>query len=296
MYPDFTSDHALVSKPGSLMTAFHGIKNEQVANPGDLKLFYSQIRSERGGRIELLVPGGIVNAGLAVSGGVSRKADSDLGIVSTRGGEIYAMVRDNFQVNQSRVFTLGGSDLMLYSALGDIDAGRGAKTSSATPPPVLRITNGQITYDYSGSVSGSGIASLIATGGEPGTVDLFAPYGEINAGEAGIRSAGNINLGARVIIGSENIQAGGVTTGGSVNTSGLSLSVGGMTDTASSATKSGDISKDQSSSALASNKDSFMPSFITVEVIGFGNANDGSKANEDEEDKRSKKDAKSRKG
>lgn len=271
MFPDFATNTALVKQSGSLMTAFKDISKEPISSPGDLQLFYSQIRSERGGRIELLVPGGMINAGLAVSGTLNKPA-TDLGIVSVRGGEIYAFVRNNFQVNQSRVFTLGGSDLMLYSALTDIDAGRGAKTSSATPPPVLRITNGQVTYDYSGAVSGSGIAALTATGGTPGTVDLFAPYGEINAGEAGIRSAGNINLGARVIVGADNISAGGVTSGvPSVDTSGLNMGISGATDPTSSGRSGDQMAQAQAASQTGANQDSFLPAFISVEVIGLGN-------------------------
>jgi filamentous hemagglutinin len=269
------------------MCTFKNISNETISSPGDLQLFYSQIRSERGGRIELLVPGGMINAGLAVSGTLNKPA-TDLGIVSVRGGEIDAFVRNNFQVNQSRVFTLGGSDLMLYSALADIDAGRGAKTSSATPPPVLRITNGQVTYDYSGAVSGSGIAALTATGGSPGTVDLFAPYGEINAGEAGIRSAGNINLGAHVIVGGENITAGGVTSGvPSADTSGLSLSVGGLTDAASIGKSSDQMA--QVTAQPGENQDSFLPTFISVEVTGLGNAEQDEKKDKEDKDKNKEK-------
>lgn len=280
MFPGFTVNQSLLAQSGSLMSDFGNIRNEQVINPGDLKLFYSQIRSERGGRVELLVPGGFINAGLAVAGEL-KKPETDLGIVSVRGGDVLAMVRGDFQVNQSRVFTLGGSDLMLFSALEDIDAGRGAKTASATPPPVLRVKDGQVFYDYSGAVSGSGIAALIATGGEAGTVDLFAPYGEINAGEAGIRSAGNINLGARVIVGADNISAGGVTTGvPTADTSGLSLSVGGISDPAA-ATKSGDaLAQAQSGTQNSAARDNWMPSFISVEVIGLGS--------EDQEEKKKK--------
>jgi len=226
------------------------------------------------------VPGGLVNAGLAVSGALNKPA-TDLGIVSIRGGDVDALVRNNFQVNQSRVFTLGGSDLMLFSALTNIDAGRGAKTSSATPPPVLKIKNGQVYYDYSAAVSGSGIAALTATGGTPGTVDLFAPYGEINAGEAGIRSAGNINLGARVIIGGDNITAGGVTSGAPVaDTSGLSLSVGGVSDAASTGKTGDQMAQAQAGSQSGENPDSFLPTFISVEVTGLGN--------EDEDEKKRK--------
>jgi hypothetical protein len=285
MFPSFTTNATLVNKTGSLMADFKTIGNETVAKPGDLKLFYSQIRSEAGGNVELMVPEGYINSGLAVAGNLS-KPSTDLGIVSIRGGVIDGFVRNNFQVNQSRVFTLGGSDLMLYSALTNIDAGRGAKTSAATPPPVLRIRNGQITYDYSAAVSGSGIAALTATGGQPGTVDLFAPYGEINAGEAGIRSAGNINLGARVIIGSENISAGGVTSGAPVaSVSGLSFTPVSA-ESANSGKQASQMS--ESASKTSSNKLSALPSLISVEVVALGEESGSSPEKNTDEKRRIK--------
>lgn len=273
MFPNFTSNKSLVNQSGSIMKAFENIKNEDISHLGDLKLFYSQIRSERGGNIDLMVPGGYVNAGLAVSGGLA-KADTDLGIVSLRGGEINAMVRNDFQVNQSRVFTLGGSDLMLYSALRNIDAGKGAKTASSTPPPVLRIVNGQVTYDYSAAVSGSGIAALTATGGKPGSVDLFAPYGEINAGEAGVRSAGNINLGAQVIVGADNIVAGGVTTGAPVaSVSGLGVVAPLPADATGAGSQNSQFADAANQSASNESKEK-SPSLISVEVVALGDESD----------------------
>ena len=268
------------------MANFKKIGDETITNAGDLKLFYSQIRSEAGGSIELLVPGGYINSGLAVAGSLKKPA-TDLGIVSIRGGVIDAFVRNNFQVNQSRVFTLGGSDLMLYSALTNIDAGRGAKTSSATPPPVLRIRKGQVTYDYSSAVSGSGIAALTATGGQPGTVDLFAPYGVIDAGEAGIRSAGNINLGASVIIGRENISAGGVTSGAPVaSVSGLSFTPVSA-ESANSGKQGNQLS--ESASKSANNKASALPSLISVEVLALGEEAGSSLEQNSDEKKKVKK-------
>jgi hypothetical protein len=249
------------------MTAFQNISGEAITNPGNLNLFYSQIRSERGGSIELMVPSGLINTGLAVAGNLGKPA-TDLGIVSVRGGDVDAFVRNDFQVNQSRVFTLGGSDLLAYSALADIDAGRGAKTASATPPPTLRIINGQITYDFSSAVAGSGIAALTSTGGAPGTVDLFAPYGQINAGEAGIRSAGNINLGARVIIGAENISAGGVTSGVPAVSVNVSFSAPASPDS-NSTNKQGE--QLGAADKLGENgKMASLLSLISVEVLSLG--------------------------
>jgi hypothetical protein len=123
-------------------------------------------------------------------------------------------VKNSFLVNQSRVFTLDGGDILVWADKGSIDAGSGAKTVSATPPPVLTIRNGQIVLDTSNSVSGSGIGVLASKPTTPASdLDLFAPQGAIDAGDAGLRSTGNVNLGAQVILNSSNIQAGGAVAG-----------------------------------------------------------------------------------
>lgn len=125
-----------------------------------------------------------------------------------------AFARDNFLVNQSRVFTLDGGDIMVWADRGSIDAGNGAKTVSATPPPVLVVRDGQIFLDASNSVSGSGIGALASRDTTPPSdMYLFAPQGAIDAGDAGLRSTGNITLGARTILNASNIQAGGSVSG-----------------------------------------------------------------------------------
>ncbi|MFX7906677.1 filamentous hemagglutinin family protein, partial [Acinetobacter baumannii] len=57
--------------------------------------------------------------------------------------------------------------------------------------------------------SGSGIAVLSAGN----DLDLYAPTGEINAGEAGIRSKGNAFLGAERLVNANDIQVSGTRSG-----------------------------------------------------------------------------------
>ena len=45
------------------------------------------------------------------------------------------------------------------------------------------------------------------------TLDLYAPAGAINAGEAGIKSAGNAFFAAQTFIGTDNLSVGGKSTG-----------------------------------------------------------------------------------
>jgi len=158
---------------------------------GDITLSASQIKTQQGGDIALLAPGGGVDAG-ALTGSTGKQA-SQLGVMTVAGGEIAAAVRDDFAVNQSRVFTLARGDLLLWSSEGSIDAGRGARTVTGAPPPVYRIdSNGNVVVDTSGSFSGSGIAVLDAAS----ILDLYAPKGEISAGEAGIKPGGKFFGGA----------------------------------------------------------------------------------------------------
>jgi hypothetical protein len=174
-----------------------------------ITLSSSQVKTQQGGNIALLAPSGSINVGDLGSAG-STKSASDIGVVTIAGGAVQAAVRDEIAVNQSRVFTLARGDLMLWAALGNIDAGRGAKTVTGSPPPLYTINNkGEFVVDTSGSFSGSGIAVLDAAS----TLDLYAPMGEINAGDAGILAKGNANFGAVRLVGADNLSIGGVAQG-----------------------------------------------------------------------------------
>jgi filamentous hemagglutinin len=51
---------------------------------------------------------------------------SGYGLVTLGQGGINLFMRDDVTVNRSRILTFAGSDEIIYSKLGDIDAGRGA--------------------------------------------------------------------------------------------------------------------------------------------------------------------------
>lgn len=233
---------------------------------GDISLYSSQIKTERGGDINIFTPGGGVNAGLANG---STKAATELGIVTIKGGDVNAFVNDDFLVNQSRVFTLQGGNILMWSSNGDIDAGKGSKTASATPPPLLVVDpkTGTFKVDVTGSVAGSGIRVLQANKDvKAGSVDLYAPAGEINAGDAGIGAAGNIYLGALVVRGADNINFGGTSAGVPVAAPApvsVGLSLQDASKVANEATQSLASVSDMSA------KD-FKPTFLSVEVIGMG--------------------------
>lgn len=232
---------------------------------GDINLFFSQIKTLRGGDIQLWAPGGEITAGLATSSGLTKEAQ-DLGIVTLSGGSIAAVVGGDFLVNQSRVFTLQGGDLLLWSSDGDIDAGRGAKTSSSTVPPRLRLTaDGLIKYDVTGAVAGSGIAVLKANPDVvPGKLRLFAPLGTIRAGDAGIRAfdatfGGNIE-------GADNINIGGKTNIQLNPNAGVGSDITGAGDATGTATKG----SEDSLRATRKDDNDGVTAFLDVEVVGFG--------------------------
>jgi hypothetical protein len=175
----------------------------------DIRLSGSQVKTQQGGDIKLLAPRGSINVGDLGSSG-SAKSASDIGIVTVAGGAIHAAVRDQIAVNQSRVFSLARGDVLLWAGLGNVDAGRGAKTVTGSPAPLYTINSkGEFVVDTSGSFSGSGIAVLDAAS----TLDLYAPMGEINAGDAGIRAKGNANFGAVRFVGADNLAVGGSALG-----------------------------------------------------------------------------------
>ena len=235
---------------------------------GNISLIFSQIKTERGGSIEMLVPGGGVNVGLATPPGGFRKGPDELGIISVKGGDVNALVRNDFQVNQSRVFTLEGGNILLWSSAGNIDAGRGAKTAISVPPPVLRVDDqGNLVVEFPGAATGSGIGVLLTNPSVvPGDVDLIAPVGAVDAGDAGVRAAGNLIVAARIVLNAANFQ--GCTQVGVPPLS----SAGSIASPASStaATRSAERATQDSTAASDSKQDNFIPSFLTVEAIGLG--------------------------
>jgi filamentous hemagglutinin len=188
-------------------------------NGGDINVFGSQIKTDRGGSITLFAPGGSVFAGLAaIPAYLKNVPASNLGVFTINGGVLQSFVKNDFLVNQGRVFTLNGGDVTLVSQFGNIDAGKGAKTAQSTPPPVLFTDqNGNTQIDISGSITGSGIATLRAGLAAPDSnVFAIAPRGIFDAGDAGVRSTGSVTINAAVVLNANNITAAGSVSGAPV--------------------------------------------------------------------------------
>ncbi|MHB1351856.1 MAG: filamentous hemagglutinin family protein [Thiobacillus sp.] len=266
----------------ALELAFPGIGSDPDAYRGSVDLFASRIRTERGGDIEFLIPGGDLIVGLSntpeqltdLSQVTIPKDKSALGMVTVADGAIRGFARDDVLVNQSRILTVGGGDILLWSSEGDIDAGKGKKTAATVPPPLIKVDkDGNVTLELQGAATGSGIGALTPAGGVAGDVDLIAPRGTVNAGDAGIR-AGNLNIAAQVVLGADNITVSGTSTGTPVaDTSAVSAASSGASNGDGGVSGATDaLSRNLADAARAAEelKQAFRPTFISAEVIGHG--------------------------
>jgi filamentous hemagglutinin len=245
---------------------------------GNLTLDFSRIYTLSGGNLTLIVPGGNIDVGLAsVPAFLGERPASTLGIVTEGTGDIDIYAQGDVNVNSSRVFTLGGGNILIWSNQGSIDAGLGAKTSVSAPPPSILISSdGTVTLDFAGAAVGSGIRTIqTEPTTPPGNVELIAPLGTVNAGDAGIGSAGNIDIAARSVVGVNNISFGGTATGvpaqvGNIGAalSGASNAASGTSNAASNAVESNAAQKDASAS-LAQTALSWLDVFVT----GLGEEN-----------------------
>ena len=185
----------------------------------DIGMASNQIKVEQTGQLSLFAPRGGVLVGQPVAT-LSTKGADELGLFTLGGGTLTAMARDNVDVYRSRIFTVAGGDIALWSSLANIDAGRGKTDAAVVPPPrlVLDPKTGVAKLDIGGAVTGSGIGALVSQPNQaPSDVTLIAPKGFIDAGEAGIRAdRGRVTLGADVVLNTGSIKASSGVSGGKV--------------------------------------------------------------------------------
>lgn len=236
-----------------------------ISYEGDIVMYGGAgVHTNFGGDIQLLTPGG-----QQVFGIEGEAPPSTAGVVTQGVGNIRSYALGSILLGQSRVMTTFGGSILAWSAEGDINAGRGSQTTVVyTPPRRIYDAWGNVSLSPQVPSTGAGIATLnpipeVA----PGDIDLIAPLGTIDAGEAGIRVSGNVNVAALQVVNAANIQTQGQSSGiplvASVNTGALTSA----SAAASSATQAAeDVSRQQQAAARQR-----MPSVITVQVLGFGN-------------------------
>jgi hypothetical protein len=242
---------------GGSLTLFSGAG----AAGGTFNTYDSAIRTEYGGAITTVVP-----YGETLLGNYGIVPQATAGILTQGSGNIDMYSYGSVILGQSRVLTtLGGNVLIWMSSDGEINAGRGSKTTALTPPP-------NISYDIYGNVflsptvpsSGAGIGALAPIAGIPaGDVNLIAPVGSIDAGEAGVRASGNINVAALTVVNGANLQSGGKTTGVPTVTGPSAASVAAASSTSG---QSQSASQSLQSQRVAPPQ----PSTIEVEVLVGG--------------------------
>lgn len=202
---------------------------------GTLDIRGSTIQTRFGGNIDILGPGGPVLVGstgappfTAETGNTAAVGPSSQGILALQTGSIQLFADQSIQLAQSRVFTQQGGDLLIWSSNGDINAGKGAKTSSEVPPLDFACDDDLFcVVDTQSQVSGAGIAALQTDPTQPpGSANLIAPVGTVDAGDAGIRVTGSLNVAALAVANADNIQVSGVKVGvptGAVDTAAASV-------------------------------------------------------------------------
>lgn len=254
---------------------------------GDISMLYTTIQTRSGGDINLYAPTSSIDVGQSaqqvatIYGGESKAPKEDrLGILSFGKGDINSFVADAFNVNESRTIPLLGGDVNVWSAFGDIDAGRGSKTALATPETTFQISqqSGLITAVKAAPVSGSGISTrkapeifkefsspserFQAVSVGAGQAVLTTPFGIVDAGEAGIQSAGDLFIAAQEVVGADNISAGGLSTGVPVTTA-ISSDIGGLGSAVDAATSS----LQEAAESAAANSAQQNAAFVTIELL-----------------------------
>jgi hypothetical protein len=249
---------------------------------GNISLTSRAIKTSQGGDLQLFTPGGGLLVGLDGSGSQAQ----DQGIFTARGGSISIFANNSVSVGTSRIFTLRGGNEIIWSSKGDIAAGASSKTVLAAPPTrvIIDPQSADVKPDLAGLATGGGIGVLASRKGvAAGDVDLIAPVGTVDAGDAGIRSSGNLNIAAQQIANAANIATGGTTSGVPPVTV-PSISVPNAPTTKNTDKETQKVTSDTGTKGTETKAE--LPSLIEVKVIGYG----GGKADDEEEDKEKQKD------
>ncbi|MBC7942730.1 MAG: filamentous hemagglutinin family protein, partial [Chitinophagaceae bacterium] len=273
-YPLLYTDYVQRRSAGAIPTAvtpiiFSNVLNSVVARvlpdgagAGNISSFQTSIQTYAGSDIDIWAPGGNAVVGLTTP-----DSSRVVGVLTNAGGAIRSVLAGNLSINQGKVITLQGGDILLFSTQGSIDAGRGARTAVTA----------------SGE-TGSGIQTLTSdpdglgplTAPRPGNVYLFAPAGTIDAGEAGIRSSGNIVINAQTVLNSTNISAGGTSAGVpqvQVGSAASALASSGSAPVSSKAAEDAAKAAGEAAQRAATAPPPPRPTILSVEVLGFGDKN-----------------------
>ncbi len=270
-----------------------------VTGTGDLLTRGRSVRTTAGGDISLFAPNGALTLADTTIGNPLIPP----GIITESGGNVSIFTDGSVDIGIGRIFTLRGGDMIIWSSTGDIAAGTSSKTVASAPPTRVLIDpqSADVSTDLAGLATGGGIGVLATVKGvPPGNVDLIAPAGVIDAGDAGIRSAGNLTLAATQVLNASNIAVSGTSTGAPSAPTVSTPNVGGLTaasTTAGAPTSAANTSTTQGQRPIEPAAPPEEPlSIVTVEVLGYGGAEDPgapstAPPDEDEEERRRREQA-----
>ncbi|MBT2372647.1 filamentous hemagglutinin family protein [Pseudomonas fluorescens] len=240
------------------------VAGNPITYKGDITLFGgSGVHTDFGGSIQMLTPGGGQVFGIE-----GAAPPSTAGVITQGVGDIQLYSMGSILLGQSRIMTTFGGSIMGWSAEGDINAGRGSKTTVVYTPPRRIYDNwGNVSLSPSVPSTGAGIATLNPIPEVPaGDIDLIAPLGTIDAGEAGIRVSGNINIAALRVVNAANIQTQGKSSGVPVS---AAVNTGAMTSASAAGAAASQAAEDAARNQQAAARQG-RASIVTVEVLGFG--------------------------
>lgn len=267
---DYVNNTAGKSRPNPKLDYITKAEWEALGSPGYSVSFYdvldAGIHTNFGGDISILTPGG--RALVGIDGGFNPGPGS--GVITQGEGDINFFSQSDILMGQSRVFTTFGGNILAWSAAGDINAGRGSKTTVVyTPQRRVYDLFGNVALSPSTPNTGAGIATLNPVPEvPPGYIDLIAPLGTVDAGEAGIRVSGSINIAALRVVNADNIQVQGESKGIPVA---ATVNTGALTNASATASSAASAAQDTVNRARAQARQN-LPSVITVQILGFGDA------------------------
>jgi filamentous hemagglutinin len=241
---------------------------------GEILTQSREIRTRTGGAISLAAPGG----GVMMASDIFGNPLTPPGVVTEFGGAVSVFTDQSVDIGQARIFTLRGGDIIIWSSNGDIAAGNAPKTVVTAPPTrvIIDVNTATVQTDLGGLATGGGIGVLAAVESvPPGNVDLIAPNGAVDAGDAGIRVTGNLNIAATTVLNASNIQSGGASSGVPVSAPPAAPNITALAAT-SNATGAAAAAANQVAQPKKDDDEDEKeaPSIIVVEVVGYGGGED----------------------
>jgi hypothetical protein len=227
---------------------------------GTLNMTTSSLQAIAGNDAINIFAAGDVNVGVTImesEDSTKNIGDKETGIFTAGGGPVNLIAEGDVNVNESRVMTFLGGDIVILSDKGDVNAGRGSKAKVTAQEPQIVETkdeNGKTTSKsviFSPPAVGSGLRTLAYDPDgngpritpEPGDMYVVAWDGIVDAGEAGIEG-GKLYLAATQVLNAQNISVGAGSVGVPA-AGGAVASLGALTGDSMSATESttSDIAK-----------------------------------------------------